>query len=209
MKRVLLAVFVLGVSTAMAQNVHETPKSADATRIAVVNVGYIFTKYELAIRLKAGIDEMLVEPKKEAQRILTQVRAWEAAIAQQDFGTSSKEEYEANLKKAKRQLEDMDADIKKRIGKKQEENLLILWKDVQQGIRVCAENRGIDVVFGYGDPMNEKDLNLFPNVNRKMQAMDHGSAVPLYARHGTDLAEEVTRYLNDRYRNKRRDNNQP
>ena len=64
------------------------------------------------------------------------------------------------------------------------------------GIKTVATHHKIDVVFGYGDPMEKELLDLFPNVNRKMQAMDTGSTIPLFVTPRADLSEEVVRNLN-------------
>lgn len=46
-------------------------------------------------------------------------------------------------------------------------------------------------------------MDNFPNVNRKMQAMDGGAAVPLFVASGVDIAEPVTVLLNTRGRDKK------
>ena len=92
----------------------------------------------------------------------------------------TKQAYEEKIINGKRQLEDMGRNIQAKLGAKQETNLVTLWKEVQMGIDAVAKDQKIDVVFGYGDPMEKNLLELFPNVNRKMQAMDLGSTVPLF-----------------------------
>src|ERR1700683_5591458 len=102
-------------------------------------------------------------------------------VRNEDFVDFSKEEYHEKIIHAKRELEDMAADMSRLLGEKQQETLVSLWKEVQDGIKTYAEKNGIDIVFGYGDPMEKELLDRFPNVNRKMQAMDLGSTVPLFA----------------------------
>ena len=87
--------------------------------------------------------------------------------------------------------------MRKLIGKRQEDNLMTLWNEVNMGIKSVAEAYGFQIVLGYGDPMEAKDLALFPNVNRKMQAMDMGSTVPLYIHGSVDLSDAVTVTLNN------------
>ena len=47
----------------------------------------------------------------------------------------------------------------------------------------------------------EKVAIEFPNINRKMQAMDLGSTVPLYIHGSVDLSYAVTKTLNDWVKN--------
>ena len=64
------------------------------------------------------------------------------------------------------------------------------------GIEAVAKAYGYQIVLGYGDPMEKDILNQFPNVNRKMQAMDLGSTVPLYIHGSVDISSIVVHNLN-------------
>ena len=80
--------------------------------------------------------------------------------------------------------------------------MLTLWKDVQEGIKNYATQHGIDLVLGYGEPLAKEMLTQYPNLNRKMQAMDHGSAVPLFVAPGADISKAVLESLNRPVRGK-------
>ena len=86
--------------------------------------------------------------------------------------------------------------MQKMLGKRQEDNLVTLWKEVNLGISKVSEAYGFQIVFGYGDPLDKALMDLFPNINRKMQAMDTGGAVPLYVHGSVDLSHAVTETLN-------------
>ena len=108
----------------------------------------------------------------------------------------TKQNYIANITKHKRELEDMDTQIRGLLGKKQEDNLVTLWNEVNMGIEAVSKAYGFQIVLGYGDPTEAKLLNQFPNVNRKMQAMDLGSTVPLYVHGSVDLSQAIADTLN-------------
>jgi Skp family chaperone for outer membrane proteins len=205
MRHLLLAIIILGSATASgsAQPVASKPEPP-ALRFAVVNVGHVFNEYDKAQAFKKGLEQSLAPFKEEAARINNDIKAWEAAIEKKNFGAVSKEEYEERIIEGKRRLEDMSRDIQKLHGKKQEQNLVILWKEVQAGIKTYAEQNNIDVVFGYGDPMDKELLDLFPNVNRKMQAMDLGSTVPLFVTPRAEIGDAVVKLLNTQYREQKK-----
>src|SRR5262249_21233390 len=106
-------------------------------------------------------------------------------------------EYERKIIDAKRQLEDMSRDIQAQLGKKQEANLVTLWKNVQAAIKTHALEKNIDIVLAYGDPVDKALLDLFPNINRKMQAMDQGSTIPLFVSSRVDITDAVVELLNN------------
>ena len=124
------------------------------------------------------------------------MKSWHEEMQKQGFDQKKKEQYDAGILNNKRKLEDMQRDIQKLIGKKQEDNLVTLWKDVNTGIEAVAKAYGFQIVFGYGDPMEKELMHLFPNINRKMQAMDLGSTVPLYVHDSVDLSKIITDTLN-------------
>ena len=166
------------------------------TRIAIVNVGYVFNKFDRAATFKAEIEDLLKNPKKDAMKMIDDMKAWDAESKKPGLDPRKKDEYEAAVRNTKRKLEDMNLEIQKLIGKKQEDNLVTLWKDVNMGIETIAKAWGYQIVLGYGDPMEKEMMALFPNINRKMQAMDMGSSVPLYVHGSVDLSKPVTDTLN-------------
>jgi hypothetical protein len=104
--------------------------------------------------------------------------------------------FQDSITKNKRQLEDLAAEMRKLLGKKSEDNLVMLWKESNDCIKRVGEAYGFSIVMGYGDPLEPALMDLFPNVNRKMGAMDAGGAVPLYVHPSSDLSNAVTQTLN-------------
>lgn len=210
MKKSLLVIIGVGVLTAgayfstrlLAQapaggaTTATTPQGPTGTRVAVVNIGHVFNKYSRAAQFKAELEET-IKPFKEKAKVLTdQMKSWHEEMQRPNFDPKKKEQYDAGILNNKRQLEDMQRDIQKLIGKKQEDNLVTLWKEVNTGIDAVAKAYGFQIVLGYGDPMEKEQLNLFPNINRKMQAMDLGSTIPLYVHGSVDLSQVITDTLN-------------
>ena len=56
--------------------------------------------------------------------------------------------------------------------KKSEDNLVALWAETQEAISDYATENGIELVFGFGEPLDKALSDRFPNINRKMNAMD-------------------------------------
>jgi Skp family chaperone for outer membrane proteins len=196
---------IVGIAAAIEpaqKGVNSPAPQFGTTRIAVVNIGKVFNEYSRAIEFKADLEKTLRPFKDKADRINKKIASWEAAVKNEDFHASSKEEYQEKIINGKRELEDMGQKIQKDLGARQEQNLVTLWKEVTTGINSVAANQKIDVVFGYGDVVDKDLLDLFPNVNRKMQAMDLGSTVPLYANRRCDISGEVVRLLNQQARDK-------
>ena len=210
MSPLFLAIVGITIAAAPTQrNGRDQTPPLGTTRIAVVNIGQVFNHYDRAKAFKADLEKTLKPFKDEANRITKNSAKWKAAIDNMDFQAATKEEYEEKIINAKRQLEDMSRKIQVELGAKQEQNLVTLWKEVQIGIKTVATHHKVDVVFGYGDPIEKELLDLFPNVNRKMQAMDLGSTVPLFTSPRADISDEVVRNLNRWVREPKKDEPRP
>jgi Skp family chaperone for outer membrane proteins len=165
------------------------------TKMAVVNIGLVFNKYVRANEFKQQLEELMKPFKAEGKKLTEEMEAWHKA-RETEKDQKKKEQYEAAILHNKRKLEDLQREISKKLGKQQEDNLVQLWKEVNVGIERVAVAYGFQVVYGYGDPMEKELLNQFPNINRKMQAMDLGSTVPLYVHGSVDLSQVIADTLN-------------
>ena len=204
MKRIVLAAFVLGIASvsASAPAVPDVPQPPGTGKVAIVNIGYVFNNYYRAKKFKQELEDAVDPYKKKGKALADQIKAWETTLKAEDFTDQTEQQLKDKIVAAKRQLEDMATDMQRLLGKKQEANLVTLWKEVQAGIKTYATQHGIELVLGYGDPMDHSVLDMFPNINRKMQAMDLGSTAPLFATSRVEIAQGVTELLNKKLREK-------
>lgn len=173
-----------------------TPQ-VQGTKVAVVNIGLVFNKYKRAIQVKNELEATLQRPREEAKKLMNEMEGWDKEIRENlKLDKAQKDSYAERIRANKRKLDDMNYDISKLLGQKSENNLVLLYKEVNECIKRVAETYGFQVVLGYGDPMDKELLSLFPNINRKMQAMDAGSTVPLYIHGSVDLSSVIAETLN-------------
>jgi len=173
------------------------------TRVAVVNVGTVFSKYAKANVFKEELQKTIKPFKDKADGWRKQVIEYNDMLQKQDFSKYKKEDLEKAVLERKRAMEDMDREVRNLIGKQQEDQLVQLWKEISTHIRAYGASKGFHVVLGYGDPMDQKELDTFANINRKMQGMDMGGLCPLYVAQGLDISEEVVQSLNAAYQQSR------
>ncbi len=172
------------------------PAAQQGTKIAIVNIGQVFNEYKRAVAFKKELEQTLTPYKDKAKKLTDQIKVLEDELRKPTLDAKTGAQFQDSIKANKRALEDMSAEISRLLGKKQEDNLVTLWKEVNMGIDAVAKAYGFQIVLGYGDPMEKELLNQFPNVNRKMQAMDLGSTVPLYIHNSVDLSPIIVQTLN-------------
>lgn len=170
-----------------------TPQAG--TKIACVNVGQVFNNYVRAKAFKEELEKTVAPFKDRGKKLLDDIKNMQDAAQKPGFDPKYRDSYELQIRKNKRELEDMQLEIQKLIGKRQEDNMMTLWKEINMGIKAVSESAGYQIVLAYGDPI-EKEMQLVPNVSRKMQAMDSGAIIPIYVHGSADISDWVTRTLN-------------
>jgi Skp family chaperone for outer membrane proteins len=173
-----------------------TPAANAGTKIGVVNVGYVFNKWKRAEAFKQELERDAKPFNDQAKKYQEEMKAWDAESKKPGTSKAQQEAFQTSIKGNQRKLEDLADRMRKELGKKSEENLVTLWKDANECIKRVAEAYGFSLVMGYGDPLDKGLMDLFPNVNRKMNAMDAGGAVPLYVHGSCDLSNAVAATLN-------------
>jgi Skp family chaperone for outer membrane proteins len=211
MKRIVLLIFVLGIFATFAstQATKEKPQPARATRVAVVNIGALFANFHPWGWWRSEPEIAgLVPARNEARKLMDSMDEWMAAIHKGGLPADRKEEVEKKIRATRLKLDEIDHDTRKLLAKRSEERLVFMWTGIQEAIRTYATKNGIDIVLGYGDPSEKEMLNLFPNVDRKKQAMDSGSTVPLLVSPRLDITEDVIEVLRE-LRKKSRETRKP
>jgi len=187
-----VALMVLAGSVSQTQAQAQVP----ATKVGVVNIGLLFTKYNKAQIMKKEIEGDLAPLKADAEKLKTiiqQHQEWLKKYATQD--PAQKEKSEKAIRDATRALEDLDMQARKLIGKKQEAQLIQLYKEVHAAVQSYGQQNGYHIILAFGAPA-EADPFAFPSVNRWMNAMDIGSVVPFYVQTGLDVSNDVLARLN-------------
>jgi Skp family chaperone for outer membrane proteins len=192
-----IGTLALGAGACSAQD-----DKAPPTKLAIVNVGAVFSKYEKAIALKETLQEAFAPYKQKADKWTLEITQFKAQIDKGGLTQERKDELEKLVLDRQRSLQDLDREAKSVLGKEQEAQLAALWKDVIEATEKYAAAKGFGMVLGYGDPTDPKDLTTFANINRKMQGMDAGGLTPLYAHPSLDITSGLVAALNESYRNR-------
>lgn len=203
MKRTLLitALTMLAVTclATVAGRLTAQGPATTSTRVAVVNIGLVFSKYEKAMFFKKEMEDVLAPYRVQGEKLKKDIIDWTEYMKHPKFDPKERERYEQGILGNKRKLEDLDREARAKVGKRQEEQIIALYKDVSDKVKSYAMSNGIQLVLAYGEQI-EGELYTFPNINRKMQGMDLGSTNPLYIGVGVDISADVYNELNRGYR---------
>jgi Skp family chaperone for outer membrane proteins len=175
-----------------------TAQQVPATKVGVVNIGLVFTNYTKAKALKSELDEELKPLKEQAEKIKSAMmkhKEWLENKQNVQTNPGQVEVSQKALRDGARALEDLDLKARTMVGKKQETQLVQLYREIQGAVQSYAQQNGYHIILGYGDPP-QLDPYAFANVNRRMTAMDMGTFVTMYVQTGLDVSNEVLARLN-------------
>jgi Skp family chaperone for outer membrane proteins len=197
----VLGMLTLGTAicvSSMTRAQNGVPVSGSTSRIALVNLAAVFKGYD---RVKSFYEEnkrYLQPMQDEAKKIVVQIEVHQKELEKKDLPENLRSQYEKNVVTYKRQLEDITNDAKSKFGKKSEEQMVIVYKEISEFVERYAVSQGYELVMHYNDVPHELPEYWNPgNINRKIQA---GACIPMYMKPGIDITKNVTDLLNETYK---------
>lgn len=198
---IVMALFALATSASRLVGVpaEKVPERQAASRVAVVNVGNVFSKYEKVTRFKREFENEIKPIRELEEKLKNELAELKTALEAKDLAEQRRVEINEKMNLGKQKLEKVSQDYKQKISKKTEQQLAALYREVNEAAASCAKTQGFSLVLGYGEPL-DGDLFSFVNVTRKMQCLDAGGVCPLYIDERLDLTPDVIELLNRRDR---------
>lgn len=185
----VLAAGLIATSKGMA--VAQTPSPPPATKIGVVNIGYVLTKYNKAIIMKKELELDLEPYKAEAKKISDIMKQHQERL--EKSGKLQQAEAESSAKAVRagqRALEDLDRQVRTLIGKKQESQIVALHKDIHSAVQMHSQHNGFHMIFAFSE-LSDLDKFSSQSVDQKWKLLDWGAAIPYYVQPGLDISDEI------------------
>lgn len=193
MKRIQL----LGMGLVLVLSLAFVGRAAANTKVAVVNVGEVFQKYQKAKFYKEELDKVVGPKKTEAEALKKQMVDWKKALDENRVKKEDRSTFEQAILNNKRKLEDIEREVAPKIMKLQEAQIVTLFKDLNAAVDAVAKSNGVHLVLAYGDVT--EDRFTIGNINRLMSGMDLGSTYPLYFDATVNITGQVIDTLNSHY----------
>lgn len=171
--------------------------------IAFVNIVTVFQKYQKAQFFKEEMERKLEPYKTEAKKLNEEAEKWRDWVQKNpNLSTADKDKAQNAILARKRRLEDINRDVSKLVGQQNEQQVIQLYKEVNEAVQRYAMANGYQAVLAYGDADSaDPELYSFANISRKVQGMEMGGGVtPMYMAPGLDISAAVVQTLNAGYR---------
>ncbi len=179
------------------QGAAPTAQAPLRTRIALVNLNQVIKSYQKYISFQAEVKQEVTNYDKEFDKMQTGLKGWQARLQQLlPTDTANRDEAERNIREYQRRIQDMNDDIKKKIGAKADTQAVIIYKEVETAVQRYARGNEIELVLHYSDALTESELNHPANIQRKLQT---GPCMPMYITPGMDITKAIVDMLNQSY----------
>jgi Skp family chaperone for outer membrane proteins len=187
-------------------NKNETPR----TRIGLVNLTYAIKNYYKFKDFQEEIKD-IVAPyqqtdahlRRQHEKLRAEAERLEREASEGGkkaiLANEKREALEIKGKQLQRELEDNSAEIKSKLEKLSNEEMRILFRDVEEAVKRYATKHDLDVVLQYNDAITREDLLSSQNIARKLQS---GALMPIYSTAGIDISKDITDLLNRNRRKK-------
>jgi Skp family chaperone for outer membrane proteins len=193
-----LGVAICATSYSAAQPGGAPGGSEPRTRVALVNLAQVIKNYQKVISFQNEVKGLLQPYQDKAKGIQQQIEAHTKELQKTDLQPPKREELEKNLRVWQRQLEDLNNDAKTFWTKKNDEQMVILYKEVMDTAQRYAVSHNFELVMHYNDATTDMPEYWHPgNVARKIQA---GACIPMYIHPGMEITKAVVDTLNDAYK---------
>lgn len=202
MKRLLRTgwiVLVIGTLIIASRSWSDTkPGQGAHSKIALINLTKVLKGYKKVAAYQEDTKKMLQPYEEKARTIQQRIEARQLELKNKELVADKREKLEEELKRDQRQMEDISNEAKKTFGKKQEEQMVIIYKEVWELTRKSGKAGGYEVVMHYNDfNVDAPEYFSAMNIGRKLQA---GACIPMYVAPGVDITDEIVAALNLQYR---------
>jgi Skp family chaperone for outer membrane proteins len=167
------------------------------TRIALLNLAYVIKNYKKTETFQAEIKAEFKNYEQRAQFKKKQLEELAKHATDQKTTPEQREGDEREATKLKREIEDINNEAKQILGKKGDEQMVILYREIQDAAQRYAVAHNYEAVFHYIDATTQADYYSPGSIIRKLQTP---SLMPMYQAPGLDISYEVVMALNAAYR---------
>lgn len=184
-------------STLSAQGPAPAQAQAPAqTRIGVVNTIQILKSYHKFITFQTELKGIAAPFEAEDKKLKENLKKWEDYAQQPGLPPGKKEEAEDAIQKHKREIQDNALRGRKALAKRSDEQLVQLYREIEDAVSRVAASSGFHLVLQYDDAP-PPDKHSGGNIQRKMNGIaSTGCTGLMYSAPGLDLTGAVIQNLN-------------
>jgi len=193
----------LGNQLTAQQPAQNTPPPA-SPKVGMVNMAFVlknYKKFQYYNDQIEGVRKRYEKTEKDLQAIMKQWQDYIDPTKQKDPVTQEmKDKATASMKDIKRRVDQNAEDYNTERSKKSDEQMVQMFKEVEDAIKAYAAPNGFHLIFHYSEPLNPADKYSPPNIQRKLVGPGgSGGVCPVYFADCMDVSADVVQRLNSMF----------
>jgi Skp family chaperone for outer membrane proteins len=170
------------------------PATSAKTKVAMLNLKYVVMNYTKWKNFTETLKSSYASYEQKAQALNTQMEGIKKQLQSADPAT--REKLTKDGKSLERQMQDLSDEAKNTLGKQEQDQMVIVYREIGAAVAGYAQSNDIDLVLHYNDAITDTEMNSPNNIGRKMMT---APTVPLYYAAGVDISAQILKMLNDNY----------
>lgn len=165
------------------------------TRVAVLNLPHVIKSYQKYQTFEREWQETYKTFDKQYESKRALLVQYQSELQKTPEGPN-RDKLEANIRTLQHEMQEMGEDAKKQLGKKRDEQAVIIYKEIEEAVQAYARANNIELVMHFNDNIVPADIYNPMNIQRKLQL---GACFPMYHAPGMDITNWIIQMLNQRY----------
>ena len=167
------------------------------TKIALINLNQVVKSYKKYLTFQDEFKKAVEQWDAQLKEVKTRMDA-EAATAQAQAANMTAEQKDAATNRVKgyqRQIQDISDQAKSVLGKKEADQISILYKEIRLGVDALAKARDLELVMLYND-VPPADMDTPAAIGRRLTTT---GCLPMFMAPGMDVTNDVILMMNNWY----------
>jgi Skp family chaperone for outer membrane proteins len=188
---IMAAALVLAASWLWAENEEKKPASP-RTRIGLINLNFVIKNHGKYKQLQEEIKKLAAPFQEREAELRSELKELQAKAQKEP---DQRKELEGQFRDIQRKLQENGTKAQARLGKRNDEEMKIIYKQVEAAAERYAAAHDLDIVLHYNDASTKEDHDSAQNITRKLNVP---ALQPLYLASGIDITTEILTDLNQR-----------
>jgi Skp family chaperone for outer membrane proteins len=171
------------------------------TRVAVINFLQVLKNYNKAKFYDSELEETLRPYRTKMEDLKKKKLEWQAYLQDpknKGIPDDQRAAGERSIININRQMEDLEKEGRLVVGKKREQQVVQLYREIDDAVKTYARANGFHLVLSYFEPGNAADMFSGTNIGRKLEGMQVACNA-MYFADGMDISGPVVENLNRAY----------
>jgi outer membrane protein len=201
---VLAGLAALGVAAYLGTQLWAQPPAAGpapaSPKVGMINLAAVLKGYNKFKVYNDEIEKIRLDYQKKEDDLKDLIKKWTEFASNVKATQADRDKAEETIKTCQRRIEDNLAEYKKVRGKKSDDQMVQMFKEIEEAVKTFAGHNGFHMILHYSEPLTEPDKYSATNIQRKLVGPgSSGGICPMYFVASLDVSADVVRTLNSMF----------